>query len=563
MIIEDILRAHNARATNIALGDTLLRRGEIESAFYLAVEVINDGDDTVAARSLFVRSAMRLRHVPIITPSLLRTLVRAISEPWCRPLDLADLCVGIIRQSGVINDFETGCRDALLLALLKSTVIPDVEVERFLTECRRALLEQVSTIDVAPQTCLDFLCALAQHCYINGYAFAQTEKELEQAMQLSAALNSALSSGANISGTRLAAVACYIPLHTLPSVLALLETQWPEPLDKLILQQVREPLEEADFRKNIPSLTSIDDDISLVVREQYESFPYPFWTKTALSERSISLTQYLHERFPLASINNGANRNGLDILIAGCGTGQQVVETATLYSGARILAIDLSLSSLAYAQRKSHELGLRNIEYAQADLLKIEEMGRTFDVVISTGVLHHLADPFAGWESLLSILRPAGFMKLALYSREARRGHDAIASFIAEEGYRSTRLDIRRFRHDVMSNRRAELRLALTKSDFFGLNTCRDLFFHAHERTMTIRDIRIFIKEHRLCFLGFDPEPNNADKFKRQFTYRKAMTDLNAWHQFELEHPDTFNSMYRFWIQKPDQGRERQSLSRA
>ena len=76
------------------------------------------------------------------------------------------------------------------------------------------------------------------------------------------------------------------------------------------------------------------------------------------------------------------------------------------FRGVRVLAIDLSLSSISYAKRKTQELGLANIEYAQADILKLADISRTFDVIESVGVLHHLADPFAGWRTLLSRLRP-------------------------------------------------------------------------------------------------------------------------------------------------------------
>ena len=57
------------------------------------------------------------------------------------------------------------------------------------------------------------------------------------------------------------------------------------------------------------------------------------------------------------------------ILIAGCGTGQHSIATATRFKGSKVLAIDLSLSSLSYAKRKTEELGIKNVEYMQADIL--------------------------------------------------------------------------------------------------------------------------------------------------------------------------------------------------
>ncbi len=72
-------------------------------------------------------------------------------------------------------------------------------------------------------------------------------------------------------------------------------------------------------------------------------------------------------------------------------------------------------------RRGNHgELGVE-IEYAQADILELGSLDRRFDLIESIGVLHHLADPFAGWRVLLSLLRPGGVMKLGFYSAVARR----------------------------------------------------------------------------------------------------------------------------------------------
>ena len=48
-----------------------------------------------------------------------------------------------------------------------------------------------------------------------------------------------------------------------------------------------------------------------------------------------------------------------EILIAGCGTSQHSIGTATRFKGSKVLAIDLSLSSLAYAKRKTESLLLK------------------------------------------------------------------------------------------------------------------------------------------------------------------------------------------------------------
>jgi SAM-dependent methyltransferase len=236
-------------------------------------------------------------------------------------------------------------------------------------------------------------------------------------------------------------------------------------------------------------------------------------------------------------------------LIAGCGTGQQSIGMTQIFKGARLLAVDLSLSSLSYAMRKTEELGLTSIEYAQADLLELASLDRKFDIVASVGVLHHLADPFAGWRVLLSLLRDGGFMNLGFYSEIARRDVVKIRAFIAGRGYDATANDIRRCRQDLIDER-ANFTKALISSDFYSMSACRDLLFHAQEHVMTLAEIGAFLGENGLTFIGFDIDGAVLNAYKRRFPDDPAATNLSQWQIFEHENPDTFAGMYQFWVQK-------------
>src|SRR6185437_5151958 len=126
------------------------------------------------------------------------------------------------------------------------------------------------------------------------------------------------------------------------------------------------------------------------------------------------------------------------------------------------------------------ELGLP-IAYAQADILELASCGRSFDLIESLGVLHHLADPFAGWRALLSLLRPGGFMLLGLYSETARRPVMAARARIA--GREDSAEKIRRFRQElIQSGDPGSFASILDSEDFFSLSSCRDLLFHVQEQ---------------------------------------------------------------------------------
>ena len=256
----------------------------------------------------------------------------------------------------------------------------------------------------------------------------------------------------------------------------------------------------------------------------------------------------MRRKFPHADFQCGSGGNIAEFLSAGCGTGQLALEIAQGVA-ARVLAIDLSLVSLGYARRKARELGLTGIEFAQADLLELRAAGRSFDVVECSGVLHHMADPFAGWRVLLSLLRPGGFTLVGLYSEAARRGIVEARRFIAQQGYGTSADDIRRCRQDLLNlDRNRELGTAF--GDFFGVSSCRDLLFHAQEQQMRIPAIAAFLRDNDLTFLGFEADNATIQAYRRRFPGDPAATNLHHWEAFENDNPDTFSRMYVFWIQK-------------
>jgi SAM-dependent methyltransferase len=244
----------------------------------------------------------------------------------------------------------------------------------------------------------------------------------------------------------------------------------------------------------------------------------------------------------------------IDILIAGCGTGQHSIATAQRFRNARILAVDLSLTSLCYAKRKTRELGLKNIDYAQADILSLDSLGsagHTFDIVESVGVLHHLADPLAGWRKLVSLMRPGAFMRLGFYSEYARQNETAARRFIAERGYAPNPEDIRRCRQELMSaENAAQFRQILSARDFYTMSECRDLLFHVQEHHYTLPQLKENLRGLELTFIGFSLDSDIIKQYRQRFPDDISQADLDNWHIFELENPDTFTGMYQFWTQK-------------
>jgi hypothetical protein len=74
--------------------------------------------------------------------------------------------------------------------------------------------------------------------------------------------------------------------------------------------------------------------------------------------------------------------------------------------------------------------------------------------------------------------------------------------------------------------------------------------FHVQEHRVALPEIKSFLKANDLIFAGFILDPATARNFAARFPARTALTDLDRWHTFETEMPDSFAGMYRFQVQK-------------
>ena len=476
----------------------------------------------------------------VLQSPIIATYVARIVRKWPLPVTNVEL-FGTESVSRLANDL-------FLRAAMEATTLTSVKLELLLGYARAELLRlagaQGEDSGEVDGDIVAFACALARNCFINEYVFAEAEAESRLASALRDRLLQDLASGAAITPLTLAVVAAYFPLHAVPMAEALLGRDWPATAAGLLQVQLREPLEEAAEQSAIALLAPIKNSVSLQVMRQYEENPYPRWTINPLS--AFAADQARGKTIPTAE-----RQAELDILIAGCGTGKHAIQIAQLHPKADLLAVDVSLASLAYARRKTRELGLRNIEYAQADILELGAIGRTFDSIESVGVLHHLAEPAAGWRVLVSLLRPGATMRIGLYSELARRAIAEARAQIAARGYRATAGDMRKCREDIIGEAE-RWKMVVGAKDFYSMSGCRDLLFNVMEHRFTLPEIAAFLNDNDLSFLAFEPfeDPTVVEKFHEQFPGAADEANLDQWHRFETDHPDTFWGMYVFTVGK-------------
>ena len=431
---------------------------------------------------------------------------------------------------------------------LQKSLIADIFVEKLLTRLRCEILFTYSTLNKDTlREYFDFISSLAEQNWLNEYIYYQSENEIKFVNKL----KDKVEKTKEIDELEISILACYMPLNSSDIIKnKLLDYKSSNILfNDLLSLQIKEPLREASLIKSIKSFNQINDPISQKVRMQYEEYPYPRWRYTSKAKANSFFKNLNNETRPnYISYNNKFTTP--NVLIAGCGTGRHVI-SATRYQDAEILGVDLSLSSLSYAKRKTEEFGIKNIDFLHADILQLNKLNKKFDIIECIGTLHHMKDPIAGLKILLELLETHGFLKLGLYSQIARNHLIEIKEFIKSKNLKNTNSDIKLLRQLIIEEKKNLAFKTFISPDFYSTSTIKDLLFHTQEHRFTLPEILKILKDLDLEFVGFHfSNLTTKSRYLSSFPNDKKSISLNNWHQFEIDNPSIFSSMYQFWVKK-------------
>ncbi len=430
--------------------------------------------------------------------------------------------------------------------ILQKSLIRDKFIEKFLCKIRKEILFCIQNKEThSIKELYDFIVSNAEQSFLNEYVVYQSEEEINIAHKLMKKIENDKS----VNELEISILACYLPLNLSEVIKEKLKNYISNSslFNDLIQMQIKDPLKEADLKKNINSFDNISDNISKKVRDQYEENPYPRWRFANITPKNNFLS-ILNNAIRPNKINANNQNIAQNVLIAGCGTGQQLVYK-TSYENSNIVAIDLSLSSLAFAKRKMQELKHNNIEFLQGDILSLNSLNKKFDVIECVGVLHHLKDPEYGLRILLDNLEPNGYLKLGLYSEYARKHIIALREFVKINNFKSNINDIRKFRELAKNNKEDIFQKVNFNYDFYSTSSLRDLIFHVQEHRYTLPKISNLLKKFDLEFLGFT---NSTIKKEYSKIYPQDIknTSIENWNDFEINNQDIFREMYQFWVRK-------------
>ena len=430
----------------------------------------------------------------------------------------------------------------LLARILSQCVLEDAELERLLTAARRAMMMAAQTARKPPPLWSRLAALLATQGWNNEYAWYVDADETSVLDEMARPLVEGPDAAKR--DWSLLRWAMYRPLAAWPGW-ASARPRLSGALAELAVATVAEQEVEAELGTGIVALGEVRDPVSRAVRAQYEENPYPRWRSLEVYPPGSLLDQV--RRFDRGDRDPARLAGAIDVLIAGCGTGQHALASALGFGPtARVLATDLSRASLARAARGARDYGVDNIELRQADILEHARLGRRFDVIECVGVLHHMAAPLEGWRVLAGSLKLDGMMMVGLYSEAARRGVAAARRAIAARGLVADAAGIRALRREMLEAPPGEAVRA--SPDFYALSPCRDLLLHAKEHRFTIPAIATALDALGLEFRGFELDDAGTEPAYRQsFPDDPDMRDLANWAAFEDDHPSIFRNMYQFW----------------
>jgi SAM-dependent methyltransferase len=156
-------------------------------------------------------------------------------------------------------------------------------------------------------------------------------------------------------------------------------------------------------------------DVTDVVKTFYEENPFPNYddldSRESLSNKARRgvFARVLDEQIP----------TGAMVLEAGCGTGQ-LSNFLGMSWRRRVFGADLCVNSLRLAKAFRDRFNIVNAGFVQMNLFRPPFRDEVFDVVISSGVLHHTSDPLGGFRSIARLVKPGGYILVGLYNTIGR-----------------------------------------------------------------------------------------------------------------------------------------------
>lgn len=214
------------------------------------------------------------------------------------------------------------------------------------------------------------------------------------------------------------------------------------------------------------------------------------------------------------------------IWVAGCGTNQALI-TALHFPGFHVTGSDLSQESLEECRKNAERLNVKNLTLKKESINENEYVDE-FDYIISTGVIHHNADPGATLEQICRALKPNGILELMVYNRYHRILTTAFQKAVRMMRGQSNTYDFKEegeFAQRMAESLKAEnlLKHSLKQSESASFAAFADAWLQPVEHSYTIETLNSMIEKSGFALLG--PKIDQFSKVTGQYNWNLTFTD--------------------------------------
>ncbi|HKG78228.1 MAG TPA: class I SAM-dependent methyltransferase [Pyrinomonadaceae bacterium] len=237
------------------------------------------------------------------------------------------------------------------------------------------------------------------------------------------------------------------------------------------------------------------------VRDFYTSHPYPPPLENLDRARDLWQDENVHRAEFHLLWPHKEYRADMDVLVAGCGTWQSA-KFALTHPAARVVGIDISTTSLEHTEWLKRKYSLTNLETRQLAIENVADLDHPFDMIISTGVLHHLADPGAGLRALRSVLKADGAMYLMVYAPYGRTGVYMFQEYCRRLGIGTSQQDINDLTAalKVLPQHHPLLSMLRGSRDALDAGALVDALLNPRDRTYSVSQLFDFVEGNDLRF---------------------------------------------------------------
>jgi SAM-dependent methyltransferase len=237
------------------------------------------------------------------------------------------------------------------------------------------------------------------------------------------------------------------------------------------------------------------------VRAFYESHPYPAPLRDLDRHRELYRNPDRRRALSLLLWPLEEPRTDREILVAGCGTSQAATH-ALREPDAHVTAIDISETSLRHTRDLQQTYRLCNLDLHRLAIEDVGELGRSFDQIVCTGVLHHLPDPDIGLRALRNVLAPDGAMQVMVYATYGRAGIYMMQEYCRLLGVGATETELRDLGATIegLSSNHPIAGVSRKAKDFTYPAALADALLHPQDRAYTVPEIYAWLERSGLSF---------------------------------------------------------------